>query len=74
MSSRMDGHHDPAAAGAPFVWCVENRKECITAGLGRAVDGSYHHSECFYFSQRIYIPLESMQLYPILLIKLAFVI
>lgn len=37
MSSRTDGRHDPAAAGAPFVWCVEDRTECIKAGLGRAL-------------------------------------
>lgn len=39
MRSRMDGHHNPAAAGAPFVPCVEDGKECMMAGLGRAVDG-----------------------------------
>ena len=59
MSSRMNGHHDPAAAGAPFVWCVEDRKECIMAVLVKQWMLSYHHSEhlFFFFFKRFRFPL-----------------
>ena len=29
-----DGDLDPAAAGASFVWCVEDGRGCLVAGLG----------------------------------------
>ena len=70
-----DGGPGPAAVGASFVQHVEDGTGCIMAGLGRAVGGGslYQSSGCL-FSQRIEIPLESMQLYSTVLMNLAFAI